>query len=75
MHGFVTTFICLLPEYVRVKHKVPRDLPALSEHRPVFKVMFALDGSSRDLDVTGADFYRLPGAALAQDEIDPITGA
>jgi hypothetical protein len=37
--------------------------------------MFALDGSSRDLDVTGADFYRLPGAALAQDEIDPFTGA
>jgi hypothetical protein len=75
MHGFITTFIRLLPEGVRAKHKVPRGLPALSERRPVFKVMFALDGSARDLDVTGADFYRLPGAALAQDEINPATGA
>lgn len=74
MHGFINTFIRLMPEAVRAKHKVPRGLPALSDCRPVFKVMFALDGSSRDLDVTGADFYRVPGAALAQDEINPITG-
>jgi hypothetical protein len=74
MHGFVTTFIRLLPEDIRVKYKVPRGLPALSEQRPVFKIMFALDGSAQDLELTGADFYRLPGAALAQDEIDPLTG-
>lgn len=74
MHGFVTTFIRLLPEDIRVKYKVPRGLPALSEQRPVFKIMFALDGSAEDLELTGADFYRLPGAALAQDEIDPLTG-
>jgi hypothetical protein len=74
MHGFVSTFIRLLPEAIRVKYKVPRGLPALSERRPVFKFLFALNGSARDLDVTGADFYRLPGAALAQDEVDPVTG-
>jgi hypothetical protein len=74
MHGFITTFIRLLPDDIRVKHKVPRGLPALSERRPVFKVLFALNGSARDLDITGADFYRVPGAALAQDEVDPITG-
>lgn len=74
MLGFVTTFIRLLPENIRVRFKVPRGLPALSEQRPVFKFMFALDGSAQDLDLSGADFYRLPGAALAQDEIDPMTG-
>jgi len=74
MHGFVTTFIRLLPEEVRVRYKVPRGLPALSEQRPVFKILFGLDGSATDLDLTGADYYRLPGAALAQDEIDPVTG-
>lgn len=72
-HGFVTTFIRFLPDDVRTKFKSPRGLPALSESRPVFKVLFALHGSSRDLDVTGADFYRVPGAALAQDEFDPVT--
>jgi hypothetical protein len=74
MHGFVTTFIRLLPEDIRVLYKVPRGLPALSEQRPVFKIMFALDGNAKDLELSGADFYRLPGAALAHDEIDPVTG-
>jgi hypothetical protein len=74
MHGLVTTFIRFLPEDIRVKYKVPRGLPALAERRPVFKALFALNGSAEDLDVTGADFYRLPGAALARDEIDPTTG-
>ncbi len=74
MHGFVTTFIRLLPEDIRTRFKVPRGLPALSEQRPVFKIMFGLDGCAQDLDLTGADYYRLPGAALAQDEIDPLTG-
>jgi hypothetical protein len=74
MIGLVTTFIRLLPEDVRLRHKVPRGLPALTERRPVFKVLFGLTGSAADLNVTGADFYRLPGAALAQDQLDPITG-
>lgn len=74
MFGLITTFIRFLPEDIRVKYKVPRGLPALSERRPVFKALFALNGSAEDLDVTGADFYRLPGAALARDEIDPTNG-
>jgi hypothetical protein len=74
MYGLVTTFIRFLPEDIRVKYKVPRGLPALAERRPVFKALFALNGSAEDLDVTGADYYRLPGAALARDQIDPTTG-
>ena len=63
-----------MPENVRTAHKVPRGLPALTEQRPVMKVLFGLKGSAQDLDVTGADFYRLPGASLAFDEVDPNTG-
>jgi hypothetical protein len=74
MLGLVSTFIRLLPEDIRVMYKVPRGLPALTEQRPVFKIMFALDGNAGDLELPGADFYRLPGAALAQDEMDPVTG-
>lgn len=74
MGGFIDTFIRLLPEDVRSKYKVPRGLPALSERRPVFKVLFALRGSAEDLDITGADFYRLPNASIAQDEFDSTTG-
>lgn len=74
MYGFMTTFIRLLPEDIRLAYKVPRGLPALAEQRPVFKIMFALDGSAESLEITGADFYRLPGAALAQDEMDVATG-
>jgi phytoene dehydrogenase-like protein len=74
MHGFVHTFIRLMPEDVRIANKVPRGLPALSEQQPVFKVLFALKGSSEELDVTGADFNRLPGASLSMDEKDPSTG-
>lgn len=74
MHGLVTTFIRLLPEDIRAKYKVPRGLPALSERRPLFKIMFALSGSADELELTGADYYRLPGAALAQDEFDQATG-
>ena len=47
MHGFVTTFIRLLPEDIRVEHKMPVGLPALTERRPVFRLLFALDGNSR----------------------------
>lgn len=74
MLGFIATFVRLLPESIRSAHKVPRGLPALTEQRPVFKVLFGLKGSANELDVTGADFYRLPGASLAFDEVDPSTG-
>lgn len=74
MEGFIQTFVRQMPEAVRTAHKVPRGLPALTEQRPVIKVLFGLKGSALDLDVTGADFYRLPGASLALDELDPSTG-
>ncbi|CAJ1947473.1 unnamed protein product [Cylindrotheca closterium] len=72
MHGFITTFIRLMPDDIRTKYKVPRGLPALSESRPVFKLLFGLRGSATDLEVTGIDFCRVPGAGLAQDELDPV---
>ena len=75
MNGFIDTFVRLLPEDIRTTHKVPMGLPALSERRPLFKILFALKGSAEDLNVTGADYYRLPGAAIAHDHIDPNTGA
>mmetsp|Transcript_27981 Transcript_27981/g.67918 ORF Transcript_27981/g.67918 Transcript_27981/m.67918 type:complete len:1011 (+) Transcript_27981:221-3253(+) len=75
MIGFVNTFIRLLPDEVRTaNHKVPRGLGALAERRPVMKLLFSLNGSAKDLNVTGADFYRLPAAAIAKDEMDPMSG-
>jgi len=74
MLGLITTFIRLLPNEQRDKYNVPAGLPALAERRPVIKILFALKGSAKDLDVTGADYYRLPAAALAQDEINQNTG-
>jgi hypothetical protein len=73
--GFIDTFIRLMPVGVREKFQVPRGLPALSERRPLWKVLFALTGTAEDLDINGADFYRLPNASLAYDEVDPETGA
>ena len=75
MRGFIDTFVRLLPEKVRTEYKVPMGLPALSERRPVFKMLFALQGSADDLSITGADYYRLPAAALARDQVDSSTGA
>mmetsp|Transcript_2661 Transcript_2661/g.7082 ORF Transcript_2661/g.7082 Transcript_2661/m.7082 type:complete len:964 (+) Transcript_2661:208-3099(+) len=74
MLGFITTFIRLLPNEIRDKYNTPVGLPALAERRPVIKILFSLKGSARDLDVTGADYYRLPNAALAQDQMDSTTG-
>jgi len=67
MHGLITTFIRLMPDDIRTEFKVPRGLPALTESRPVFKLLVGLRGSAKDLEVTGADFCRVPGAARAQD--------
>ncbi|KAG7342300.1 hypothetical protein IV203_007393 [Nitzschia inconspicua] len=72
--GMITTFIHLLPADIRDKYKLPRGMPALSQRRPLIKILYQLKGSASDLNVTGADFYRLPAAALAKDSIDPITG-
>jgi hypothetical protein len=75
MDGFIQTFIRHLADDIRSEYKVPRGIPALSERRPVVHVLFAFDGSASELNVTGADFYRLPGAALPHDNVDPVTGA
>lgn len=74
MEGFIQTFIRFLPDAIRSTHKVPRGVPALLERRPVVHFLFALKGSSSELNVTGADYYRLPEAAIARDEVDPATG-
>jgi hypothetical protein len=74
MLGFVHTFIRLLPDDIRVNHSVPRGLPALTEQRPVFKILIGLKGTAEDLNVTGADLYRLPGASIAEDEYDSAQG-
>ena len=46
-----------------------------SQSTPALRSTSALSGTAADLDVTGADYYRLPAAAIAQDEVDPATGA
>lgn len=74
MKGFIDTYVRLLPDDIRSAHKVPMGLPALAERRPVFKILFGFKGSAADLSVTGADYYRLPAAALPRDSIDTETG-
>lgn len=74
MEGFIHTFIRLLPDDIRTTFKVPRGLPVMSEQRPVVHFLIILQGTATDLNVTGADFYRLPGAAVAHDEVDSATG-
>lgn len=71
--GFLPTFIQRLPDDLRMKHGVPKGLPALNERRPLIHMLLALDGTKEDLSLTGADWYRLPNASLALDEIDPTT--
>ena len=74
MKGFIHSFIYRMSNDIRSKYKVPRGLPACSESRPVFNLILALEGTPDDLNVTGADYYRLPNAARAQDEFQPETG-
>lgn len=75
MDGFISTFLHQMPTDIRDRYKVPRGLPAMSERRPLMKVLLVLNGSPEDLNLTGADFYRLPMASVAQDEVDPETNA
>jgi len=74
MLGFIPTFAHLLNPDVRTRHGVPRGLPALSERRPLLKILIGLNGTADDLSITGADWYRLPNASRAFDERDPLTG-
>ena len=72
--GLIDTFIRMLPDDIRVKYRVPRGLPALSESRPMFKAVFLLDGSASDLNLSGAEYTRLPNAAKPYDEVNQQTG-
>jgi hypothetical protein len=72
--GFIPTFLHLLPPDVRAVHGVPPGLPAVSERRPLMKILVGLNGTREELDLTGADWYRLPNASLPRDELDPLTG-
>ncbi|KAL7494264.1 hypothetical protein ACHAWT_002986 [Skeletonema menzelii] len=74
MLGFIPTFLNLLPAETRTAHGVPPGLPAISERRPLMKIMLGLKGSKADLNLTGADWYRLPNASLPYDEMDQATG-
>lgn len=73
MLTFIDTFVRLFPTEIRTKYGYPEGLAALLEQRPVVKFAYTLQGSAQDLSLTGADFYRLPGAARALDEIDLTT--
>ena len=63
MLGLVPTFLHLVPPPVRAAHGVPPGLPAVSERRPLLRILVGLRGSAVDLDVTGADWHRLSAAA------------
>jgi len=74
MKGFIQTFIFNMAPDIREKYGIPPGLPALSERRPLLHFLIGLKGDSTELNLTGADWYRLPGASLARDEMDPVTG-
>lgn len=73
-HGFIPTFLQLIPESVREKNGVPSGLPALTERRPLMHFLLGIDGDSEDLELPAADWWRIPGAALPDDKIDNLTG-
>jgi len=72
--GFLPTFLHLLPPDIRSAHGVLPGLPAVAERRPLMKILVGLRGTKEELDLTGADWYRLPNATLPRDELDPLTG-
>jgi len=74
MKGFIQTFVFNMAPELREKYGIPSGLPALSERRPLLHFLIGLRGGSTELNLTGADWYRLPGASLARDEMDPVTG-
>uniref|UniRef100_A0A7S4RCC2 Uncharacterized protein n=1 Tax=Ditylum brightwellii TaxID=49249 RepID=A0A7S4RCC2_9STRA len=74
MLGMINTFVHKLPDDIRSQHGVPRGLPALTERRPLLRFIIGLSGTKDELSLTGADWYRVPNATVARDEIDPVTG-
>jgi len=73
MLGLLPTFLHLLPPDLRLAHGVSPGLPAVSERRPLMKMLVGLRGTADELDITGADWYRCPNATLPIDEMD-LTG-
>jgi len=74
MMDFISTFILYTPDEIRSKYGVPSDLTSLTERRPLLRFIFSLQGSHEELELTGADWYRLPNASIARDEIDVASG-
>ena len=68
--GFIPTFMHLLLQNTRTPDGVPMGLPALSERRPLMKVLVGIKGTKEELNITGADWYRLPNASVPRDELD-----
>mmetsp|Transcript_27009 Transcript_27009/g.30898 ORF Transcript_27009/g.30898 Transcript_27009/m.30898 type:complete len:971 (+) Transcript_27009:383-3295(+) len=74
MLGFLKTFVFHMPLDIRAKYSLPSGFPLLSERRPLLKLLIGLRGNHNELNLTGADWYRLPNASLALDEKNPVTG-
>ena len=70
--GVIRTFGSL----VKVEEK-PENFKALESRRPVLKVMVGLKGTAADLELTGAEYWRLPACRKPQDrvEVSPAVGA
>ncbi|KAL7510293.1 hypothetical protein ACHAXN_007231 [Cyclotella atomus] len=68
--GFIPTFLHLMTDETRTADSVPMGLPALTERRPLMKVLVGIKGTKEDLNLTGADWYRLPNATVPRDELD-----
>lgn len=73
MLGFIDTFALRLPAKIRNIYGLPDGLHAQNERRPLLYFLYGLRGSSEELDITGADWYRLPNASLVNDEICQMT--
>ena len=72
-HGFLQTFLRLVPDSIRDNEGVPAGLPALKERRPQLKILMLLNGNRTTLNLPSADWWRLPNASLARDEVDQTT--
>jgi len=66
--GFIPTFIHLIPPNVRAIHGVPPGFSSVAERRPLMKMLVGLNGTKEELDLNGADWYRLPNSMF------PATG-
>jgi len=54
----------------------PENFNALEGRRPVLRVMVGLKGTKEELELTGADFWRLPACGKPRDRVDasPMVG-